>query len=261
LEASLCLGRESNKSGISTGDWKRASFEDLAGDVQAGVQLLKSRHDINPKQIGLWAISQGGWIAPLAASRSKDIAFILLHAGASVTPAQQGLMFIESELRGYGFPEEEIREAVAYYKLNDDFTRSGEGWETLQEAYRKAKAHNAEWLLEEPQPKGFWYRQFYRAIMDFDPVPFWEKVTCPVLAFWEEIDRTVPPEANKKILEEALKRGHNKDYRVVVLPKANHLFLKAETGVRTEYQYLKSFVIEYFDTMANWVLKRVSVKS
>jgi pimeloyl-ACP methyl ester carboxylesterase len=139
-----------DKRGVrdSTGDWKRASFEDLAEDVMAGVQLLKRRKDINPKQIGLWGISQGGWIAPLAASRSKDIAFIILHAGAGVPVAQNGLMSIEYELRAYGFPEAEIKRALAYYKLNDDVTRSGEGWDKLQDAYQHAKASNAEWLIE-----------------------------------------------------------------------------------------------------------------
>jgi len=252
-----------DKRGVraSTGDWRAASLEDLAGDVSAGVQLLKSRSDINPRQIGLWAISQGGWVAPIVASSPRnDIAFIILHAGASVTPAQQGLLSIESELRAYGFPDEEIREAMAYYRLNDDFTRTGEGWERLQDAYQRASARNAEWLLEEPQPRDHWFRQMYRRLMDFDPVPYWERVTCPVLAFFGELDRTVPPEGSERILEDALRRAGNRNHRIIVLPKANHLFLRAETGVRTEYPQLKSFVTGYFDVMTNWLSRRVSTR-
>lgn len=251
-----------DKRGVrdSTGDWKRAGFEDLAGDVLAGVELLKRRKDVNPKQIGLWAISQGGWIAPLAASRSRDVSFIVLHAGAGVPVAQNGLLAIESELRAYGFPEEEITQAIAYYKFNDDFTRSGEGWDKLQEAYRHAKARNAEWLLEEPQPKDFWFRQSYRRFMDFDSAPLWEKVSCPVLAFFGELDLTVPPEPNKKALDNALNKANNKDYTIVVLPKGNHLFLKAETGVQTEYPQLKNFIPGYFNTMKDWLVKRVKLR-
>jgi pimeloyl-ACP methyl ester carboxylesterase len=247
--------------GASTGDWKRAGFEDLAGDVRAAIGLLADRKEIDRKQIGLWGVSQGGWVAPLVASRPpKDVAFIILHAGAAVTPARQGLLNVGAEMRAYGFPDGEIKEAIAYYKLNDDVTRTGKGWERLQEAYKKAKARKAEWLLEEPQPKGSWFRQFYRRIMDFDPSPYWEKVTCPVLAFLGERDRQVPPEANKKILDEALARARNKDYTVMVLPKANHLFLQAETGTRTEYSSLKEFVPGYFDAMGKWLLKRVQIR-
>ncbi|HEY6119243.1 MAG TPA: alpha/beta fold hydrolase [Pyrinomonadaceae bacterium] len=252
-----------DKRGVhdSTGDWKRAGFEDLAEDVIAGVQLLKRRKDINSKQIGLWGISQGGWIAPLAASRSNDIAFIILHAGAGVPVAQNGLMSIEYELRAYGFPEEEIKRSLAYYKLNDDVTRSGEGWDKLLDAYQQAKARNAEWLIEEPQPKDSWFRQMYRRVMDFDPQPLWEKITCPVLAFFGELDWTVPAVANRTALDNALRRAGNKDYTIIVLPKANHVFLQAETGVRTEYPHLKNFVANYFKTMADWLLKRVNVKT
>src|SRR5215475_1593442 len=63
--------------GASTGDWHYASFETLAEDVLAGVRYLKTRADINPKQIGLRGVSQGGWIAPIAAARSKEIAFLV----------------------------------------------------------------------------------------------------------------------------------------------------------------------------------------
>lgn len=252
-----------DKRGVraSTGDWRRASLEDLAGDVSAGIQFLKSRNDINPRQTGLWAISQGGWVAPIVASSPRnDIAFIILHAGASVTPAQQGLLSIESELRAYGFPNEEIREAIAYYRLNDDFTRQGEGWERLQDAYRRASARNAEWLIEEPQPRDHWFRHMYRRLMDFDPVPYWERVTCPALAFFGELDRTVPPEGNERRLEGALRRAGNRNHRIIVLPKANHLFLRAETGVRTEYPQLRGFVTGYFDVMTNWLSRRVSTR-
>lgn len=38
--------------GASTGDWNTASFEDLAGDVVAAFEYLKSRSDIDSTQIG-----------------------------------------------------------------------------------------------------------------------------------------------------------------------------------------------------------------
>jgi alpha-beta hydrolase superfamily lysophospholipase len=54
--------------GRSTGNWREASFQVLADDAVAGAKFLQARTDIAADQIGFWGQSQGGWIAPLAAS-------------------------------------------------------------------------------------------------------------------------------------------------------------------------------------------------
>jgi hypothetical protein len=70
--------------GESTGDWNTASFDDLAGDVVAAFEYLKTRRDIDQAQIGVLGISQAGWIMPLAAVRAKDLAFLISISGAGV---------------------------------------------------------------------------------------------------------------------------------------------------------------------------------
>lgn len=249
-----------DKRGVreSTGDWKRAGFDDLASDTLAGVKLLKGRKDIDKRRIGLFGISQGGWIAPLVASRDRDIAFVILHAGSGLRVEDNNLLFIEAELRGYGFSEEEINQAMAYYRLNDEVTRHPERWEELKALYEKAKVRKVEWLIEEPQPPGSWFREFYRGIMDFDPAPFWAKVRCPVLAFFGELDHNVPAGPNRQSLEAALQRRSHNDSTIIVLPKANHLFLRAQTGRREEYAQLTSFVDGYFSVMGAWLAKKAS---
>ena len=44
-----------------------ASFEDLADDVAAGARFLQSRREVDARRIGFWGLSQGAWIAPMAA--------------------------------------------------------------------------------------------------------------------------------------------------------------------------------------------------
>jgi cephalosporin-C deacetylase-like acetyl esterase len=51
-------------SGASTGDWKVSSYDDLANDAVAGIDLLASRPDVDAKLIGLHGHSEGGIIAP-----------------------------------------------------------------------------------------------------------------------------------------------------------------------------------------------------
>jgi dipeptidyl aminopeptidase/acylaminoacyl peptidase len=82
--------------GTSGGSYSRVGIEDgepvledLANDALAGVEFLKSNGKIDPNKIGLFGISQGGWIAPLAASKTSDVAFIVLYSGPVCTVGQE----------------------------------------------------------------------------------------------------------------------------------------------------------------------------
>lgn len=51
-----------------------AGFEDRASDVLAGPGCLAERPEVDPgPSDGLVGLSQGGWVAPLAAPRSKRV--------------------------------------------------------------------------------------------------------------------------------------------------------------------------------------------
>src|SRR5204863_7605880 len=58
--------------------------ENFADDALAGVEFLKTRKEINAKQIGLIGHSEGGVAAPMAAAKSADVAFIVLMAGPGI---------------------------------------------------------------------------------------------------------------------------------------------------------------------------------
>ena len=73
--------------GASSGSYKmvgvesgEAVLEDLADDALAGVEFLKRNNQIDPNKIGFFGVSQAGWITPLAASKSSDVAFIVLYS-------------------------------------------------------------------------------------------------------------------------------------------------------------------------------------
>src|SRR5579883_2826453 len=67
--------------GKSTGDFNKATVEDFAKDTFAGLEYLKSRKEIDGKRIGLIGHSEGATVASLLASRSTEVAFIVLMAG------------------------------------------------------------------------------------------------------------------------------------------------------------------------------------
>jgi alpha/beta superfamily hydrolase len=78
------LGYDKRGVGASTGDWKTASFDDLAGDVVAAFRFLSGRTDIDSTAIGLLGWSQAGWVMPLAAVQEPRLAFLVSISGASV---------------------------------------------------------------------------------------------------------------------------------------------------------------------------------
>lgn len=66
---------------LSTGDFASATSTDFAEDAASAVEYLKTRKEVNRRKIGLIGHSEGGLIAPMIASTSKDVNFIVLLAG------------------------------------------------------------------------------------------------------------------------------------------------------------------------------------
>jgi uncharacterized protein len=64
-------------------------FDLLAADALAGIVALKARRDIDPSRVGLVGFSQAGWIMPLAASRSRDVAFVVIISGPAVSVGEE----------------------------------------------------------------------------------------------------------------------------------------------------------------------------
>jgi fermentation-respiration switch protein FrsA (DUF1100 family) len=89
--------------GASTGDWRRAGLYDLAEDALACVRLLRGRPEINPAQVGLWGLSQGASIIPIAAGRSPEVAFVVAVGGCLDFESQMRY-FRANVFRRSGYP-------------------------------------------------------------------------------------------------------------------------------------------------------------
>jgi pimeloyl-ACP methyl ester carboxylesterase len=240
--------------GASTGDWTHSTFADLVEDALAGLRLLRTRPDIRAEQVGFWGRSQGGWLGPLAASRSNDVAFVISVVGPAVSVFQQDLDRVEYQLRADGFAEEDIAAALAYVELVITVVRSGQGWPQLKALTDQSRS--AAWAAYVSQPKAeeelSWWRE-----NDYDPMPVLQSLTCPILALFGERDTLVPVATNKALMERAL--SGNPDHMIAVLPSANHYSLVAQTGGTREIPQLNRFVTEYYTIMADWLGKRVAL--
>ena len=251
------LGYDKRGVGGSTGDWNKASYEDLAGDAAGAFRYLKTRADIDPKRIGLLGISQAGLVMPLAAVREKDIAFLISISGPGVTGMEESLDSMSNELRMTGMPADLIAEIVSFTKLQYAYARTGERWEEYLAAIEKLRARMG------PPPKNvpitrddpFW--DFMRRMYFYDPVPTLEKLRCPTLAIFGGLDNNVVPGKNQAAWEGALRRGGNPDYKTVVLAGADHDMLAARVGSGAEMPSLQGLVPEYSTTIVNWLAARI----
>ncbi len=245
--------------GKSSGSWMTSGFDDLAADAVAAVDLLKKRSDLDRRHIGIWGLSQGGWIAPLAASRSKDIAFVVAVSAPAVTPEMQELTRTRYEMLADGEPAEDVELADSLYKVMNHWVRTGEGWDEYVAVRQKAAGKR--WgPPPQPPKRDNPYYQFWRKILDYDPVPTLQKVTCPMLVVYGGLDQNVRSAHNAPVMEKALRAAGNRDFRVIVYPSGNHVMLEARNGSAREMAAVKRFVPGYLDTVTAWVLERVGRK-
>ena len=240
--------------GKSTGDWKRSDFNDLADDAIAGIHLLQQSKEINPKEIGLYGHSQGGMIAPLIASRSKDVAFIISGAGSAVPVYESEINSVTSQMRAKGITGNDLAEATEFIKLWVSVMRTGQGWEQFDRAVEKV--HETKWfpMLHVP-PKDHWMWAFHKRIYDYDSADYWAQVNVPVLVIYGERDLYVPVSQSISNIERALSKAKNGDYTILVLPRASHAFIiEPEAGQPFEWWHIAP---GFLDLLTAWINQRM----
>ncbi|MDH4222223.1 MAG: alpha/beta fold hydrolase [candidate division Zixibacteria bacterium] len=253
--------------GKSTGSFATATSEDFADDVLKGVEYLKSLKEVNPKQIGLIGHSEGGYLAPMAATQSPDISFIIMMAGTGLTGEE--IIYLQSALilKANGISDDVInkdlqlkKQVFAVVKEEQDTveverklrTMFNDALAQMSEEEKQTMGYSKETLdLSLKEMKSPWLRYF----LTYDPKPTLMKVKCPVLAINGEKDLQVPPKENIKAIEEALKAGGNKDYTVKEMPGLNHLFQTAQTGSPTEYSRIEETISPVALTIiGDWII-------
>jgi pimeloyl-ACP methyl ester carboxylesterase len=186
-------------------------------------------------------------IAPLVASRSKDIAFIVLLAGPGI-PGDQ-LLLLQQELIGKASGSSDIdiqttkKINSGAFEIVNKSTDSDQLKTDLTNYVNQALKDNPNVgknsglneddfvKLQVSQTVNPWMLYFIK----YNPAIALEKVKCPVLALNGEKDLQVAPKENLKAIKEALTKGGNKKVTTIELPGLNHLFQECKTGLPSEY--------------------------
>jgi pimeloyl-ACP methyl ester carboxylesterase len=253
--ASLCWDKPG--VGASTGDWTRQSFRDRAHEAIDAVKLLKARPDIDRKHVGLWGISQGGWICPLAASLSPDVAFIILVSAPAGTIEEQDLYRVEHEMHADNMPEEDMKKALAFVRRRLTLIRDG-SYEKLAAAQREVSGEN--WFKNYVHHLGPGDFAFGKKNIRYDGRPILKQVQCPVLVIVGERDTIVSAKTSAAQIADILKRAGNKDVTVKLLANADHFMHVTKTGGPKEIHARgrkREFVPGYFATITDWLAARV----
>ena len=251
------LGYDKRGVGGSTGDWNTASFDDLAGDVVSAFEYLRTRRDIDPAQIGLLGVSQAGWIMPLAAVRVKELAFLISISGPGVPASETTIDQARNEMTMTGMPPQMVEQIVELMKLQYEYARTGQGWEQYLFARERLAARLGAPPESFPGSPDAPYWQFIKRIFFYDPAPTLRRLQVPTLALFGELDNNVVAEKNKAAWDAALKAGGNRDYTLLILPKANHDQFEAKIGSNAEMASLRRFVPTYATTIQGWLAKRI----
>lgn len=246
----------------STGDFKTATTLDFAKDVQAGVDYLRTRKEIDESKIGLIGHSEGGVIAPIVAGNSKDIDFIVLLAGTGIRGDKLMLLQKEKIERQMGVSENEVQKGQETFKGAYDIvlasSASDTNLKTKINSYFKLqfgdKMNEGQISALTDQITSPWMVNFLK----FDPASALEKVKCPVLAINGDKDLQVPADVNLDAINKAVAKGGNKKITTKVLPNLNHLFQECKTGLPDEYGTIEqTFSPIALEEISKWILVQV----
>lgn len=260
--------------GGSTGRLFDADLEDNATDALAGVKFLLSRPDVAPKKVGLVGHSEGGWVAPIAAARSRDVAFIVMLAGPAVNGeellyAQEAALsrargvsesMIEASRRisqrMYGILKSEPDDSTAQRLLRAEITKAEAELASAQQNAVDSVVSRT-WTNQATNQLQLLTTRWFRQLLVHDPAPELKKVRVPVLALYGERDLQVPPAQSALVLEKLLRGSKTKDYTVEVLPGLNHLFQHATSGQIDEYvRSEETFAPEALEKISTWIVER-----
>jgi hypothetical protein len=251
---------------MSKGDFKTATTLDFSTDVEAALQYLQTRKEIDHKKIGLIGHSEGGIIAPMVAAKSKNVSFIILLAGTGI-PGDE-LLLLQQELigRASGISEEDLQKSkiinTEVFELMKKETNSDQLKKDIAALITKSIKSDPNTQIPDGISESDFidiqvnqllspWMQFF---IKYNPAPALEKVGCPVLALNGDKDMQVPSKVNLEAINKALTKGGNKKVTTLELPNLNHLFQECKTGSPQEYSEIEqTFSPSALVEILNWI--------
>ncbi|MEV4392073.1 prolyl oligopeptidase family serine peptidase [Nonomuraea sp. NPDC049607] len=194
------------------------SYAQLAEDALGAVATLRKEPGVDPGKVGIWGLSEGGWVAPLAASKSKEIAFVVVVGANALQPLRQQTWAVAAGLRKAGVAGSLVDQAEP--KLYRAIADGG--------------------MFPEPY---------------YDSEAVLARLRQPVLAIWGVHDLLTPPRETPPVFRAALEKGGNRRYTFRFFEGADHAaHLTPDGGVTRSPELAPG----YAELVGSWVAKAVS---
>jgi uncharacterized protein len=249
-------------SGQSSGDARSVDYETLADDAIAAQGALAKLPRIDPTRIGFWGLSQGGWLAVLAAGRSRNAAFAISVSAPLVTADQQMQFAMSNLLTVRGYPPADVREMVETRKAWTGYLRGTNSREVAVDALRRAQSQPWFDLCYLPRVSQLTLDPEHdptRRKLDDDPVAAVLQAKVPLLFLYGGSDPWVPVAQSVERLKSLSNQRPNIEYAVVA--DANHymMFVENETMQVDEKTNRNNApqATAYFMLLGSWLSRHV----
>jgi hypothetical protein len=251
-------------SGQSQGNWRTASFEDLARDGLAGITALSDIEGIRSDRLGFIGLSQGGHLAPLAASLC-DVQFVIDFVGGALPMKAMLFHELEQTYKQHGINDADIEYLQQMTALSFAYIETGAGFDDYL-AYRDSVTDRYGTAMTESWPTkaddDYW--TFWRLIHDFDPIPYWREVVdierTPAFVAYGELDEAdnVPVKASVRRFEDELVGD---TLTVRVYPNTGHSLMDEELMQKHQYQLVDPLLRDLDAWIYSNIVSDISIQS
>lgn len=228
---------------------------DFSYDIEASLNYLETRSDVDKKHLGLIGHSEGGIIAPMVAARRTDVSFIVMWGAPEIGGAQtMAEQFAYYKLKPAGIDTTAVR---AFTQLQEDIFALFKSAQTVDALDQAIKPVYETWRKAQSQKildalyvhdnsiagadintifNSYYNLPWMRFFIAYDPSQDLSKVACAVLAVNGSKDTQVNAVENLAKINEVLAKSGNKHFEVKSIPGLNHLLQTAVTGDLAEYE-------------------------
>lgn len=247
-------------TGLSSGNWRYAGPAAKANDMLALLARIEKDPAVDSRRIGAWAASNGGWVAPIVATRFP-LAFMILKSASSTTIEENVLYEVDQQLREGGtFSSPQVQSALTFERTLFASLQTNADWHRSAEALNVARTQR--WFPYMRIPPGLTLPPpapalaALRASLIFDPRSTLERVRTPTLAIFGALDKNVDAARSAAGFRAAFQRSGMRDLTIVRLPGADHTLVRSPGGYEDTPSEPVRFAPGYPGTMIRWLSKR-----